>query len=115
MDGVVVAGVTPDRIESIRSPQAEPTVPHVAEVGPNWASVPAKPMLKVEEYVMSAVPTVRAAAAAEASLAAILDLSKLGTAIAAMIRMIATTISSSISDKPFCFFILFYERASRFS
>src|ERR1019366_6194851 len=45
-------------------------------------------------------------AAAEASFAAILDLSKLGTAIAAMIRMIATTISSSINEKPFSFFIL---------
>jgi hypothetical protein len=28
---------------------------------------------------------------------------KLGTAMAAMIRMIATTINSSISEKPFCF------------
>lgn len=54
---------------------------------------------------MLAVPTVRSAAAAEASLAAILDLNKFGTAIAAMIRMIATTISSSINEKPFCFFI----------
>jgi hypothetical protein len=31
--------------------------------------------------------------------------SKLGIAIAAMIRMIATTINSSISEKPFCFFM----------
>src|ERR1700678_678736 len=45
----------------------------------------------------------RTDAAAEESLAAILARIKLGIAIAAMIRMIATTISSSISEKPFCF------------
>jgi hypothetical protein len=37
---------------------------------------------------------------AEASSAAILDRSRLGIAIAAMIRMIATTIRSSIREKP---------------
>src|SRR5438046_4256127 len=40
--------------------------------------------------------------AAEDSLAAILARNKFGIAIAAMIRMIATTISNSISEKPFC-------------
>src|ERR1700678_1692376 len=45
----------------------------------------------------------RSEAAADESLAAILARIKLGIAIAAMIRMIATTISSSISEKPFCF------------
>src|SRR5215469_11721002 len=40
---------------------------------------------------------------ADDSLAAIRARSKFGIAIAAMIRMIATTISSSISEKPFCF------------
>src|SRR5260370_30281665 len=40
--------------------------------------------------------------AAADSLASNLDRSKLGTAIAAMIRMMATTISSSINEKPFC-------------
>jgi hypothetical protein len=40
--------------------------------------------------------------AAADSLASILDRSKLGTAMAAMIRMIATTISSSIKENPFC-------------
>ena len=39
---------------------------------------------------------------ADASLADIRARSKFGMAIAAMIRMIATTISSSISEKPFC-------------
>src|SRR3989442_7526726 len=40
---------------------------------------------------------------AEASFAAIFERSKLGMAIAAMIKMIATTIRSSISENPFCF------------
>src|ERR1035437_10763663 len=45
---------------------------------------------------------VRSEATAEASLAAILERSKFGFAIAAMIRIIATTISNSINEKPFC-------------
>jgi hypothetical protein len=40
-------------------------------------------------------------AAAEDSLADILARTKLGMAIAAMVRIIATTINSSISEKPF--------------
>ncbi len=40
--------------------------------------------------------------AAAESLAAIRARSKLGMAMAAMIKMIATTISSSIKEKPFC-------------
>src|SRR5213083_3196377 len=50
---------------------------------------------------------VRSPAAADESLAAILARIRLGIAIAAMIRMIATTISNSISEKPFCFRISF--------
>jgi hypothetical protein len=42
------------------------------------------------------------------SLAAIRARSKFGIAIAAMIRMIATTISNSINEKPFCFRISFF-------
>src|SRR5215471_12287113 len=42
---------------------------------------------------------------ADASLAACRDFKRFGTAIAAMIPMIATTISNSISEKPFSFFI----------
>jgi len=38
---------------------------------------------------------------AEASLAARLEANRLGMAMAAMMPMIATTISSSISEKPF--------------
>src|ERR1700693_56144 len=43
---------------------------------------------------------------AEASLPAILERRKFGIAIAAMIRMMATTISNSMSENPFCFFII---------
>jgi len=35
-------------------------------------------------------------------LAAIFERSKFGIAIAAMIKMIATTINNSMSEKPFC-------------
>src|ERR1700722_6014125 len=41
----------------------------------------------------------------DASLAAIRARNRFGMAMAAMIRMIATTISNSISEKPFCFCI----------
>jgi hypothetical protein len=45
---------------------------------------------------------VRKEATADASLAAILERIKFGIAMAAMIKMIATTISNSINEKPFC-------------
>src|SRR6202035_1161178 len=51
---------------------------------------------------MQAVLMVRSEPTAEASLAAIFDRSKFGIAIAAIIKIIATTIRSSISEKPFC-------------
>jgi hypothetical protein len=47
---------------------------------------------------------VRSEPTADASLAAMRERSKFGMAIAAMIRMIATTMSSSMSEKPFWFF-----------
>ena len=50
---------------------------------------------------------VRSELTADASLAAMRARSKFGMAIAAMIKMIATTISNSISEKPFCFRISF--------
>ena len=50
---------------------------------------------------------VRIELTAEASLAAIRARSRLGMAIAAMIRMIATTISNSINEKPSGLRILF--------
>src|SRR5215813_1718826 len=52
-------------------------------------------------YDTSAAVILRTPLAAEDSFAAILARAILGMAIAAMIRMIATTISSSISEKPF--------------
>src|SRR3954471_22633353 len=58
-------------------------------------------------YVISPVVTVRTEATAEDSFAAIRARSRFGIAIAAMIRMIATTISSSISEKPFSSLISF--------
>src|SRR5437763_12792769 len=48
---------------------------------------------------------VRTELTADDSLAAMRARSRLGIAMAAMIKMIATTISNSISEKPFCFFI----------
>src|SRR6266478_5656747 len=46
---------------------------------------------------------VRIDATADDSFAAIRARNRFGIAIAAMIRMMATTISNSISEKPFCF------------
>src|SRR5208282_4474006 len=75
---------------------------------PSKGSVFAKPSLYVELKVTSAVFTVRIEPTAEASLAAMRERSRLGIAIAAMIKMIATTINNSIREKPCCrFFILF--------
>ena len=48
----------------------------------------------------------RSETAAEDSLADILERMKFGMAMAAMISMIATTISNSISENPFCRLIL---------
>src|SRR6266852_239340 len=53
---------------------------------------------------MQAVLIARGEPTADASFAAIFERSRLGMAIAAMIRMIATTIRSSMSEKPFCLF-----------
>jgi hypothetical protein len=49
---------------------------------------------------------VRSEPTAEASFAAIRDRRRFGIAMAAMIKIIATTISNSIREKPFCFFIM---------
>src|SRR5215467_7516221 len=71
----------------------------------------------VVEYVTSAVLRVRTVLAPADSLAAIRALIKFGIAIAAMIKMIATTMSSSIKEKPFCLCIrdLLLETASQSS
>src|SRR5690348_1140884 len=68
---------------------------------PSMPSAFAKPMPYVELYVTSAVRIVLSEPTADASFAAMRERSRFGIAIAAMIRMIATTINSSISEKPF--------------
>ena len=62
---------------------------------------------KPPEYATSADVIVRILAAADDSLADILARSRFGIAIAAINKMIATTISSSINENPFCFRIAF--------
>src|SRR5271156_2686775 len=54
---------------------------------------------------------VRVEPTADASLAAIFARSRFGIAMAAMIKMIATTISNSISEKPFCFLFIVSPRS----
>jgi len=54
---------------------------------------------------LSSVVVISSYDAAGASVAAILDRNNAGLAIAEMIRMIATTISNSIREKPRCLFI----------
>src|SRR5215471_10691413 len=54
-------------------------------------------------YEIWAVLMLRREPTADDSLADIRARIRFGMAIAAMIRMMATTISSSISEKPFCF------------
>src|SRR5512138_3136869 len=72
-------------------------------IGPRLDSEGAKPVSgNVDAKVTCAVLMLRIEPTADDSLAAIRERSKFGMAIAAMIRMIATTISSSISEKPFC-------------
>src|SRR5688572_3407927 len=62
----------------------------------------------VERYSSSPLPIVLIEAVAEPSLAERRALSRLGMAIAAMIKMIATTINSSISEKPLVFLLVFF-------
>jgi hypothetical protein len=54
----------------------------------------------VEEYVISAISSVWREATADDWLAATFDRRKLGMAMAAITRMIATTIKSSINENP---------------
>src|SRR5262252_6614356 len=68
-----------------------------------------KPLPYVELYSIAAVFIVRTEPTADASLAAMRERIRLGIAIAAMIKIIATTISNSINEKPFCvLFICFF-------
>src|SRR5579885_1878752 len=90
-------------------------VVQVGADGPRAAKFAAYPAAGYEvEYSMLAVTMERTEAAAEDSLAAILARSRFGMAIAAMIKMIATTISSSINEKPFCLRILVFSLFSCF-
>src|SRR6202041_37108 len=66
----------------------------------------AKPVPHGGESVTSAVTIVRTEPTADASLAAMRARSKFGIAIAAMIKIIATTMSNSISEKPFWFLFI---------
>src|SRR5882672_12652547 len=70
----------------------------------SWTAYPT--VGKALKYEVSAAVMLRIADAAEDSLADILARSRFGIAIAAMIKMIATTISNSIKEKPFCFRII---------
>ncbi len=62
-----------------------------------------RPLAQLAANVDSALLTARSEPMAEASLPEIRARSRPGTAIAAMMPMIATTISSSMSVKPFAF------------
>src|SRR5947209_15169234 len=87
------------------SRQAFVTVPAPAQApapGPRVAKSAYPAFGYVVEYVTSVVLMVRVVLAAAALLAEMRDRIRFGMAMAAMIRMIATTISSSISEKPFC-------------
>src|SRR5215470_4583237 len=71
---------------------------------PSWVRSLVKPCAGYAAlYEISAVLIVRTEPTADDSLADIRARIRFGMAIAAMIRMMATTISSSISEKPFCF------------
>src|ERR1700693_487332 len=97
---------TVDRTSSIRQAPVDTAVVQGA-APPRLVSAVAKPTFGyVVEYVTSAVLMVRREPTAEASFAAIRDRRRFGMAMAAMIRMIATTISNSIREKPFSFFMM---------
>ena len=88
----------------MRQAEAAVAVTH-GDAPPREARLAEKPVPHEEEYVTSAVPIVRTEPTAEDSFAAIFERSKLGIAMAAMIKMIATTIKSSIREKPLCFIL----------
>src|SRR5271155_2490337 len=71
-----------------------------AATPPRESSVGGRPLLQVVEYSTEEVVMERTVDAAPAWFAEILARRKFGIAIAAMISMIATTIISSMSEKP---------------
>src|SRR6185369_17085135 len=70
------------------------------ELLPKLAALPNTPLPAVAWYVASALKIVRVDDWAEPSFAARREARRLGIAIAAIMPMIATTISSSINEKP---------------
>src|SRR6476619_6337205 len=70
------------------------------ELLPKLAALPNTPLPAVAWYVASALKIVRSDDWAEPSLAARREAKRLGIAIAAIMPMIATTMRSSISEKP---------------
>ena len=91
----------PAKFESIRQAVVGLGGVQFAPLPPKTAREPAKPTVGYAELnEICAVFKVRIAAAAADSLAAMRERRKLGTAIAAMTRMIATTINSSMRENP---------------
>jgi hypothetical protein len=91
-------------------PRTQSSRPALAEVGfplvgaPSLDKLSAKPTSGyVSEYVIWALLIARTEEIAEASFADIRDFSMFGIAMAAITKMIATTMSSSISENPRCF------------
>src|SRR5438445_4092804 len=74
---------------------------------PRLANVASSLLPYTTLFRSSAVLIVRTELTAEASFAAIRDRRRFGMAMAAMIKMIATTIRSSMRENPFC--VLFIE------
>jgi len=100
-----LVAVAEDRTSSSKQAAADVAVVQGA-APPKAVKVPKPIVLYVVAKVTSAVLMVRREPTAEASFAAIRDRRRFGIAIAAMIKMIATTISNSIREKPFCFFMM---------
>src|ERR1700674_2460850 len=87
------------------SKQADIGEPMQGSGPPSRFNVDGKPRSGYEtEYVTAAVSIARMEATAEASLARMRERRKLGTAIAEMIRITATTSTSSMRENPFWFF-----------
>ncbi len=95
--------VAEDRTSSSKQAAADLAVVQGA-APPKAVKLPKPIVLYVVAKVTSAVLMVRREPTAEASFAAIRDRRRFGIAMAAMIKMIATTINSSINENPFwCF------------
>jgi hypothetical protein len=89
------------RTGSIKHACVADAVPHPPAGVPKAAKLGANPTPHVDCWVSCEVTIVRTEPTAEDSLAAMRARNRFGIAIAAMIKMIATTISNSISEKPF--------------